>query len=149
MADDRDGTPAFVECGWFVVFGNDRSAENRLDPEHREEPGRHACAGHGLRFRSVATEVGVPGPVGRGAREEIGLLRPIGEVEIRDVAVGDARRRIFAFEVDDAFRFGNGNGRSRTPLTRLKMAVFAPMPSATVRIAIAAKAGAFANLRSA
>src|SRR5690348_443752 len=103
MADDRDGSPAFVECRWFVVFGNERSAENRLDTEHREEPGRHACAGHGLRFRSVATEVGVPGPVGRGAREEIGLLRPIGEIEIRNVAVGNARRRIFSFEVDDAF----------------------------------------------
>ena len=104
MADDRDGAPAVVECGWFVVFGNDRSAENRLDTEHREEPGRHACAGHGLRLRSVATEVGVPGPVGRGAREEIGLLRPIGEIEIRNVAVGNAGRRIFSFEIDDAIR---------------------------------------------
>jgi len=73
-----------------------------------EKNGSSRCARHGLRFRSVATDVGVPGPVGRGAREEIGLLRPIGEVEIRDVAVCDTRRRIFAFEVDDAFRFGKG-----------------------------------------
>ena len=104
MANDRDGTPAFVECRWFVVFGNERSAENRLDPEHREEPGRHSRAGHGLWFRSVGTEVGVPGPVGRGAREEIGLLRPIGEVEIRNIAVGNASRRILSFEIDDAIR---------------------------------------------
>src|SRR5207302_3377662 len=46
------------------------------------------------------------GPVGGGAREEIGLLRPINEIQIRDVAIGNARRRIFAFDVDDAFRVG-------------------------------------------
>ncbi len=102
MADDRDGAPAFVEGRWFVVFGNDRSAENGLDTEYGEEPGRDACAGHGLGFRSVATEVGVPGPVGRGAREDIGLLRPIDEIEIGDVAVGNARLRISSFEIDDA-----------------------------------------------
>src|SRR5205085_10082617 len=45
-----------------------------------------------------------PGPVGGGAREEIGLLRPISEVEKRDVAFGNARRRrIFSFNGDDAF----------------------------------------------
>jgi len=32
------------------------------------------------------------------------LLGPIGEIEIRNVAVGNARRGIFAFEVNDAIR---------------------------------------------
>src|SRR5262249_7182332 len=51
---------------------------------------------------TIRAKVGDAGPVGGAAGEEIGLLRPIGKVEIRDVAVGDARRRIFAFDVDDA-----------------------------------------------
>src|SRR4029079_8819147 len=96
MTDNCDRTPAFVECRWFVVFGNERSAENRLDPEHGKEPGRHACAWDRLRFRSVATEVGGTGPIGRSAREEIGLLRPIGEIKIRNIAVGNAGRRILS-----------------------------------------------------
>ena len=99
MADDRDALRPP-----FVVFGNERSPENRLDTEHREEPGRHTGARHALRLRPVRTKVGGTGPVGGGAREEIGLLRPIGKVEKRDVALGNARRRIFAFEVDDAIR---------------------------------------------
>src|SRR5437016_3778112 len=44
---------------------------------------------------------------------------------------------------------GYGSGRSRTALTMLKIAVFAPMPSARVRIATAANAGFLVNCRSA
>ncbi len=36
---------------------------------------------------------------------------------------------------------GYGSGRSRIPLTRLKIAVLAPMPSASVRTATAEKPG--------
>ena len=39
------------------------------------------------------------------------------------------------------FASGYGSGRSRTALTMLKIAVFAPIPSARVRIETAAKAG--------
>ena len=98
MADDRDGLRPP-----FVVFGNERSPKSRLDPEHGEEPGRHTRARHAFRLRPIRSKVGLAGPVGGGAREEIGLLRPISKVEKRDVALGNARRRIFAFEVDDAF----------------------------------------------
>ena len=106
VADDRDA----YRLG-FVVFGNERSPENRLDTEHREEPARHAGARHALRFGPIGAKVRVTGPECRGAREEIGLLRPIGEIQERDVAVGNPRRRISAFEVDDAFR---GRERQRT-----------------------------------
>src|SRR6267378_1675153 len=44
---------------------------------------------------------------------------------------------------------GYGNGRSRTALTMLKMAVLAPIPSASVRIATAANPGFLINWRSA
>src|SRR5438128_12541513 len=44
---------------------------------------------------------------------------------------------------------GNGNGRSSTPLTTLKMAVFAPMPRASVSTATAVKPGFFSNWRKA
>src|SRR5205814_7725365 len=85
------------------VFGNERSPEDRLDPEHGEEPGRDPGARHAFRLRPIRTKVGGTGPVGSGAREEIGLLRPISKVEKRDIALGNARLRIFAFNVDDAF----------------------------------------------
>src|SRR2546423_2825868 len=44
---------------------------------------------------------------------------------------------------------GNGSGRRRTPFTRLKIAVFAPMPSARVKIAMMLKPGVFNNIRTA
>src|SRR6267143_1814627 len=44
---------------------------------------------------------------------------------------------------------GYGSGRSRTALTMLKMAVFAPMPSARVRIATAENAGFLISCRKA
>src|SRR5881392_913164 len=44
---------------------------------------------------------------------------------------------------------GNGNGRSNTPFTTLKIAVFAPMPSASVSTATAVKPGFFSNWRRA
>src|SRR2546426_11249182 len=44
---------------------------------------------------------------------------------------------------------GNGNGRSSTPLTTLKMAVFAPMPIASVSTATAVKPGFFSSWRKA
>jgi hypothetical protein len=45
--------------------------------------------------------------------------------------------------------FGYASGRSRTLLMTLKIAVFAPMPHASVRIATAVNAGDFFKLRSA
>src|SRR5436853_6507147 len=99
MADDRDALRPP-----FVVFGNERSPENRLDTEHGEEPGRHTSARHALRLRPIRTKVGGTGPVGGGAGEEIGLLRPIGKVERRDITFGNARcAGILAFEEYDAF----------------------------------------------
>src|SRR5437016_2269567 len=47
------------------------------------------------------------------------------------------------------FASGYGSGRSRTALTMLKMAVFAPMPSARVMIATAANPGFLINCRKA
>src|SRR6266571_4559750 len=43
----------------------------------------------------------------------------------------------------------NGSGRSRTVSITLKIALFAPMPRARVKMAMAVKPGAFANIRSA
>src|SRR3989454_12001952 len=43
----------------------------------------------------------------------------------------------------------NGSGRRRTALTTLKIAVFAPMPSASVSTATAVKPGFFSNWRKA
>ena len=43
--------------------------------------------------------------------------------------------------------FLNGSGRSRIALTTLKMAVFAPMPSASASTAMAVNAGLFVSIR--
>ena len=43
---------------------------------------------------------------------------------------------------------GNGNGRSSTPLMMANMAAFAPRPSASVRTAVAVKAGCLRNVRA-
>ena len=40
-----------------------------------------------------------------------------------------------------------GNGRSNTPLTALKIAVFTPIPSASVNTAAAVKPGFLASMR--
>ena len=45
--------------------------------------------------------------------------------------------------------WGNGSGLSRTALTTLKMAVFAPIPSARVRIATKVNPGDLRNCRNA
>jgi hypothetical protein len=44
---------------------------------------------------------------------------------------------------------GYGSGRSSTAFTTLKMAVFAPIPSASATTAMMVKPGAFASMRSA
>jgi len=44
---------------------------------------------------------------------------------------------------------GIGGRRSNMPFTRLKIAVFAPMPRASVRTATDVKPGFFSNLRKA
>src|SRR6476619_2882348 len=43
---------------------------------------------------------------------------------------------------------GNGNGRSSTALTTLKMAVLAPMPSASAIVATMLRLGDFHSIRS-
>jgi hypothetical protein len=44
--------------------------------------------------------------------------------------------------------FGNGSGRSSTASTTLKMAVFAPMPKASVKTTTAVNPGFFQSIRS-
>jgi len=44
---------------------------------------------------------------------------------------------------------GNGKGRSNVELTRLKIAVFAPMPSAKIATAVKVKPGVLRSVRSA
>src|SRR2546423_8114154 len=44
--------------------------------------------------------------------------------------------------------FGNGSGRRRTPLTRLKIAVLAPMPRASAQIATTLNPLVFSSIRA-
>jgi hypothetical protein len=52
-------------------------------------------------------------------------------------------------QLHEPLRRGVGSGRNKTPLTMLKIAVFAPIPRARTMMAAAAKAGALRTLRSA
>src|SRR5712692_11559170 len=54
---------------------------------------------------------------------------------------------VFEYTARSASGFGNGSGLSKTPLTTEKSAVFAPMPRANVRIAMAAKPELLDNTR--
>jgi hypothetical protein len=77
------------------------------------------------------------------------LLRPIGEIEIRNVAVGNARRRILSFEIDDAFRVRKRKRTKENAVNQAEDGGIRADAEPRVRIAIAANAGAFANWRSA
>ncbi len=78
-------------------------------------------------------------------------LRLIAKIDI----IGD--RLVFFFHVvvrnarpncDELICFGKGSGCSKTASITLKMALFAPIPSASVKIAIAVKPGALTSMRS-
>src|SRR6266513_1374509 len=63
--------------------------------------------------------------------------------------IGTFFERLFSQIHTSRSGFLKGNGRSSTALTTLKMAVFAPMPSASVSTATALKPGFFSNWRMA
>ena len=65
------------------------------------------------------------------------------------VFFGKPRCVAFSHIITSCSGFLKGSGRSRTALTTLKIAVFAPMPSAITTMAILANAGFFASVRSA
>ena len=71
--------------------------------------------------------------------EVAGLTRVEGE--------GSLRLVVHTCTIDDGSAYGSG--RNSTPLTTLKMAVFAPIPSARVRTAMALKAGRLRRNRKA
>jgi hypothetical protein len=111
VADDRD-----VHRFGLVFIREKRATEKRLHPENIEERVRHARARDSLRLRPIPAEIGAGGPIGGGRGEEIPLLRPIGEIEIRNVAIGDPVRGISTFEIDDAFRLREWQRTAVKPL---------------------------------
>jgi hypothetical protein len=59
-----------------------------------------------------------------------------------------AALRIGLEECDKRIGIGNGNGRSNTALTTLKMAVLAPIPSASAIVATMLTLGDLSSMRS-
>ena len=88
---------------WLVVLGNEAASENRLHSKNRKETARHAGPRHTFGLRAIRPEIRVAYPVNGGRGEEIGLVRPIGEVRKRDIAIVDPLARVAALEIDDAF----------------------------------------------
>ena len=131
-----------VGVAGLLLFGREQPPGPRRRAEHAEVTGRDA------RHRRVVGDV-VDRDAGLAAAGEIrqrleaaALRAPVEEVRPRDRGVARARSSCSVL-VTTMTRSGssNGSGRSTTALTTLKMAVVAPMPSASVRIAVAAKPG--------
>ena len=72
--------------------------------------------------------------------DDVGLTAMLAHerIDVEDVAVATIR-----------FASGKGSGRSSTASTREKIAVFAPIPSASIATATAVKPGLLASIRKA
>ena len=109
--------------------------------EHAEVTGRDPRR-RGVVGRAVHRHAGFAARVIRQAPRSSGSARASRESPVL-TRWCCARRSSDCVLVTTTMRSGasNGSGRSTTALTTLKMAVVAPMPSASVRIAVAAKPG--------
>ena len=115
------------------------ATDDRLHSEDAEIIEADACAAHAFR-RHLAT--GNRQVVGFAPNEcqvgEAVLARaPVEPVWITDRAIRKSGVR--SRRIDELSGCGYGNGRSRTALTTLKMAVFAPMPRARASMAMIEK----------
>ena len=77
------------------------------------------------------------------------MLPPVVERQRRHVGRADHRQATATQSSPCDRRSGYGRGRSMTASTTLKIAVFAPMPSASVSTTAAVKAGALRSARTA
>ena len=125
-----------------VVGGKKRAAGNRLDAEHVEESGRDPLARNGL-GRAVRTAHDHAANAWNEPGDQIERaipLVPVEEVERRH-AVPERRRRFVPTTITRRSGSWKGSGRSRIASTSAKMALLAPMPSASVLTAMNVKAG--------
>ncbi len=118
-------------------------------PQQREEVGRDARAVDPLRL-VAARQVDGPRVERRHLLKGLTLLPVVGEVAVR---AGDAVVAEFACDgclshtITSRSASSKAAGCSSTALTTLKMAVFAPMPSASVTTATTETPGLFRSIR--
>src|ERR1051325_9116667 len=89
----------------LIVFRNKGAAERRLDAEDSKEAARYAGAWNALGLGAVSGQIRATGVECCCTRKEVSLLRPVGEIRERDVAVRDARGAIRSLDVNDLLRF--------------------------------------------
>ena len=119
---------------------------HRPDSEHVEEAVGDVIDVSKHRLRT-ADDHGPSALRGGHRRKPGGLLAPIEKIRKRH---GDARPAPGLLPYpDDPIRVGYGSGRRSTPLTTLKMAVSAPMPTARVSTEMAVNPGLFSSIRNA
>ena len=110
--------------------------------------GGHACSTKLDRIRDSGQRDRTAGP--RRHVLEYGVLPlPVEKVQRRDSIAGIRRAGGFSSTRTIRSALAYGSGLRRTPSTKLKMAVFAPMPIASVRMATIVKAGLLRRVREA
>jgi len=131
-----------------VVLGAESSTEHRGDAEDRKDFVRSLDPAQELRLVE-AGEGWRPATEREHALEDVVLIAPIEEVVGRDPLGGGPSRRVWScHNITSCSGSGNGSGRRSTPFTTLKMAVFAPMPMARVRRAMAVIPGRVSRRRA-
>ena len=125
MSDDNRRLP--------IVFFREQPASGRRDSEHREQFVRHHGAEHLAIFAAGFDVVEVRGPERRLLERSAGTLHVtvVGQREAGD---------------DEPGWIAVGGRSSTTAFTTLKIAVVTPIPSASVRIAVAVKPGVLASV---
>ena len=137
MGED-DGTGRFLE----VILRPEEAAERRARAEKRQEIGRNVCD-FDLLGGAVAGERAIGDPDAgelielRGAEAELEGARRKRKGARPGVAEAGPR------DSEDGWLRDTGAMCRSMAFTKLKMAVFAPIPTASVRIMRSEKAGAF------
>ena len=142
LADHRDARRAGA-----IFVGGERAADHRLQADRLEHLRRHEAADQPLGL-IAAGQVEHRAAIDAEVLEDLVLLAPVLKIRPRD-RHRLARRASSPPSIMMRSMSAYGYGRSITASTTLKIAVVAPMPSASVSMTTAVKPGALRSVRSA
>ena len=116
-----------------TVPGQERPAQHRRDAEDLEEVRRRIRPGQLLRLAG-AGEIHVPAARDRERVEDVRALGDLLEARHREARLEIVEVRVVVISVTRRSGWSYGSERNSTALTSEKIAVLAPIPSASVRI---------------
>ena len=128
-----------MAAGDAVVVRDEQPPRCGRTPSTSKVVARHELSGHTFGWTACLDIRAHPGPADDAVEHGWGIL----ELSIEGIRKARAEAGASSDLARSTSDCGSstGNSRSRTALTRLKIAVFAPMPSAIDSTAAAAKAG--------